>query len=211
MRKSLGVVKTTILGGVLFLLPFAVVVFLLGQVAAIIYPLVEKLQQYMPETGISLGTVSGATVLATLLLLAMCYLAGLVASRSFAARFAAKFEKSILLLFPRYAIWKNAMASNFGAPVGGVAMKPVLVTFDDAARVGFETDRSDGGLVTVYLPSAPDPWSGEVVHVPAERIAPLAVEFGEAAAVCESLGRQASRVVAKSAPPPLSPRSVTGG
>jgi uncharacterized membrane protein len=203
VRTSLGFVKTTILGGVLFLLPFAVVVFLLGQVVALIYPAIHAIQERLPGPSISLGVVSSATVLAAIMLLAICYFAGRIAQRSFAARFAARFEKSLLLLFPRYAIWKNAMASNLGGQLDGAATKPVLVTFDAAARVGFETARSDAGLVTVYLPSAPDPWSGQVVHVPADRVAPLAVDFGVAVAVCESLGRQANRVIDAAGSPPV--------
>ena len=199
MRDTLGVWKTTILGGALFLLPFAVVVFLVGQLAAILFPVVEALKPYMPDTGIPLGIVSSATLLAILLLAALCYVAGVVAQRSLAARFAARFEKSLLLLFPRYAIWKNAMASNLGNPADALAMKPVLVTLEGAARVGFETCRTEGGLVSVYLPSAPDPWSGEVVHVAAERVAPLTAAFGAALAVREPLGRRSE--AAAPAPP----------
>jgi hypothetical protein len=44
-------------------------------------------------------------------------------------------------------------------------------------------------LVTVYLPGSPDPWMGSVVILPAERVEPVAVEFGDAVAVCEQLGR----------------------
>lgn len=209
MKTSLGFIKTSIVGGVLFLLPFAVVVFLIGQVAALVYPAVQAIQERLPGNRLSFGVASGATVLAALLLLTACYVAGRIAERSFAARFAARFEKSLLVLFPRYAIWKNAMASNFGGQLDGITMTPVLVSFDDAARVGFETCRGHDGLVTVYLPSAPDPWAGEVLHVKAERVLPLAVDFGAVVALCESMGRQAGCVLAASAASAMNSPSVT--
>jgi uncharacterized membrane protein len=195
MRKTFGVWKTTILGGVIFLLPFAVVVFLLGQLAALIVSIAGKLDEYVPDA--TIGIVSSATIAATLLLVAICFLAGLAARRSFATRFSDKVEKTLLLLFPRYAILKNQMASNLASHAGQASMQPVLVRFDDAARIGFETDRAEGGLVTIYLPGAPDPWSGHLVHVAAERVTKLAAPFGDATAVCETLGRMASTVITK--------------
>ena len=203
MRKTFGVWKTTILGGVFFLLPFGVLVFLIGQVAYVISLVGGPLHQYLE--GWSLGGVSLTFVLATALVLAICYLAGLAARRSLGAKYTEKIERYLQMLFPRYGVLKDQMASNMGGRPSA-QMKPVMVTFNDAARLGFEVERSDAGAVTVYLPGAPDPWQGHVVHVPAERVSPLAVEFGEAVGICETLGRQSSRVVANTTPP-LSPRA----
>jgi uncharacterized membrane protein len=132
-------------------------------------------------------------------LAALCYLAGLAARRSFASRFAQKIEKNQLLLFPRYAIMKEQFAANLGEQLA-MAMKPVLVELEGAARVGFEVDRSAAGLVSVYLPGSPDPWQGMVVHVESARVRPLAADFAAAVALCESMGRQSSGVLAGLAP-----------
>lgn len=202
MRKTLGVWKTTVLGGVFFLLPFAIVVFLIGQVAYVISLVATPIAPYLVNR--SLGGISLTFVLATVLVLVVCYLAGLAARRSFGANFAGKIERYLLILFPRYGVLKDQFASNFGTKTAAPMMKPVMVTFDDAARLGFEVERTPAGAVTVYLPGAPDPWQGHVVHVPAERVAPLAVEFGEAVSICETLGRQAGRV-AENVVPPHSP------
>jgi uncharacterized membrane protein len=211
MKKTFGIWKTTILGGVFFLLPFAVVLFLIGQLAGIIYPVAEQIKPYLPES-LNFANVSLATVLATALLLASCYLAGLAARRSFAARFSEKVEKYLLLLFPRYAIVKDQMASNIGGDASRPQLQPVLVTFDDAARIGFEVERADAGPVTVFLPGSPDPWQGHVVHVPAERVARLAADFGQTVGICETLGRQASPVVAGArAQPTTSPHHLAPG
>jgi uncharacterized membrane protein len=203
MRKTLGVWKTTVLGGAFFLVPFAVVVFLIGQVAYVISLVATPMAPYLNKW--SIGGASLAIILATLLVVALCYLAGLAARRSLGARFSEKIERYLLILFPRYGVLKDQIASNFGSQTTSPSMKSVLVTFDDAARLGFEVERTPAGAVTVYLPGAPDPWQGHVVHVPAERVSPLAVEFGEAVAICETLGRQTGRVVENIAPPLSSP------
>lgn len=215
MHKTFGIWKTTVLGGVFFLLPFAVVLFLVGELAAILYPVAEQIQKYLPAS-LNVANISLATVLATLLLVVFCYAAGLMAQRKFATRFSSKVEKYLLLLFPRYAILKDQMASNIGGGASRPQLTPVLVTFDDAARIGFEVERVGAGLVTVFLPGSPDPWQGQVVHVPAERVAPLAADFGQVVGICETLGRQASAVVSHASPADAAtatfrPRSLTGG
>ena len=194
MRRHFSIWKTTILGGVIFLLPFAIVVFLIGQLAQIIYSIAAQLDWVVPQW--SMGGVSLAVLIATLGLVLLCYLAGLAARRSLGRQFSEKVERNLSLLFPRYVIWKSHLASNVvGADDGAAAMRPVLVTLDELARIGFEIERTaSADQVTVYLPGAPDPWTGHFVHVDAKRVKPLALTFAEAAALCESMGRGASRV-----------------
>lgn len=194
MRRHFSVWKTTILGGVIFLLPFAIVVFLIGQLAQLIYSIAAQLDWAALQW--SVGGVSLAVLLATCGLVLLCYLAGLAARRSLGRQFSEKVERNLSLLFPRYVIWKSQLASNVGADEGAAAMRPVLVTLDDVARIGFEIERTAAeGQATVYLPGSPDPWNGHVVHVGAERVKPLALSFAEAAALCESMGRGAGRVL----------------
>jgi uncharacterized membrane protein len=195
MRKTLSVWKTTVLGGLFFLLPFAVVVFLIGQVAAMIVPVAARIEPYIPDR-LNVGNVSLATVLAIALVLALCYLAGLVARRSFASRFSGKIEKYLLMLFPRYAIIKDQMASNIGGDASRPQLAPVVVAIGNVSRLAFEVERSADGAVTVYLPGSPDPWQGHVAQVAAESVKRLNADFGQVVAVCETLGRGAARVAA---------------
>ena len=39
-------------------------------------------------------------------------------------------------------------------------MTPVLITLDDYEQMAFEVERTAGGKVVVYLPGAPNSWSG---------------------------------------------------
>ena len=120
-----------------------------------------------------------------------------------------------MLFFPRYAIWKSQLASNFGTGQGDAGLQPVLVVFDELARIGFEIERTSGDralaietkdtvretaalagdAVTIYLPGSPDVWAGQLVHVGSERVRPLPLTFAEAAALCESMGRGAGAAV----------------
>jgi uncharacterized membrane protein len=192
MHHHFSIWKTTILGGIIFLLPFAIVVFLLGQLAQIIYSAAAHLDDAIPLPQWTVGGVSAAVVLVTLALLLLCYLAGLAARLSFSRRFSETIERNLLLLFPRYVVWKSQLAANVGVDAAHPGMHPVVVALDDHARIGFEIERAaGGGRVTVYLPGSPDPWTGFVIHVTAERVKPLPLGFHEATALCERMGRGA--------------------
>ena len=191
MRKTLGVWKTTVLGGVFFLLPFAVVVFIVGQISVIIAPVAAQIHTFLDARNLSLnfGKLSLATILAIVLVIFICYLAGFAARSALAASFSGKIEKTIIFMFPRYAILKDQMASNLGGHAIDPSMKPVLVRLEGFTRLGFETARAADGTVTVFFPGSPDPWQGHVALVAPERIEPAAADFSAAVTMCESLGR----------------------
>ena len=46
----------------------------------------------------------------------------------------------------------------------------VLVETDFGWQIGVETEKATGGLVAVFLPGAPNPHSGAVYFVPADRV-----------------------------------------
>lgn len=195
MHQHLSIWKTTVLGGIIFLLPFAIVVFLLGQVVQIIYSAAAKLDDAIALPQWTVGGVSTAVLIVTLALLLLCYLAGVAARLSWSRRFSETIERHLLLLFPRYAVLKSQLAANVGADAAHPGMHPVLVMFDDHARIGFEVNRSTAGdQTTVYLPGSPDPWTGHLIQVPESRIKPLALSFQQATALCEAMGKGASRI-----------------
>jgi uncharacterized membrane protein len=45
--------------------------------------------------------------------------------------------------------------------------------FGDATRVGLEIERTEDGQVVVCFPRSPNPWSGEVLILPAARVRKL--------------------------------------
>jgi len=159
----------------------------------------ESLGEILPGFVKTPGGIAVLIVLAIVILLFLCFGAGLLARRSFGRSLSQAFEKKLVVLFPRYAILKDQMADSIGGEQAKAQMKPVLIRFDDSMRIGFETERcEDKGLVSVYLPGSPDPWAGTVALMNADRIEPLNTDFGVAAATCEQLGRSSIAALAKS-------------
>ena len=198
LNKIIRFLKTTAIGGLLFLLPLMVIGALIGQLVPIVLSVAEFLGEHI--TIKTPGRIGLLIVLALASVLLLFFIAGLLARRSLGKRIMENFEKYLLLLFPRYAIIKDQMAGSIGGHETRPRMKPVLARFTDSLRVGFEIERTDTGLVTVFLPGSPDPWLGAVAIVSADRVESVGIEFGEAVAIFEQLGRGSAALCAGNRP-----------
>ncbi len=194
IQRHFGFLKTTALGGMLFLLPVLVIAVLVGQVAPLIVQVIEAVVGRLP-----LHTPAGIALLVGLslvLLVLICFLAGLAARVSIGRRLGHWLERQLIAFFPRYAIIRNQLADRVGSEPGGVQLKPVLIRWNEHRQLGFETDRANGWCA-VYLPGAPDTWAGKVVFVDSQRITPLQMEFSQAVSLCERLGTETLSELAK--------------
>jgi uncharacterized membrane protein len=206
VSKTFGFLKTTAIGGLIFLLPLAVIGGLLGYVYNIVSVICEWLKDYLP-----VDSASGTALLfliAVGILVLLCFLCGLAARRAIARKFSQFVEKYLIMVFPKYAIYKDILAGNVGGDAHGPSLDPITIRFDDAIRIGFEAGRTEQGLVIVYLPGSPDPWTGHVVLVAQDRIRPLETDFGETSGICERLGRDSAHLLASvggDRPPPVQP------
>jgi uncharacterized membrane protein len=193
-RKTFSFLRTTAIGGLVFLLPLAVVGGLLGYLYNLAHAVYQPLREYIPVDdayGVSL-----LFAIAVLIVLILCFACGLAARRAMGRRFSQTIEKRLVMVFPKYAIYKDIVAGNLGGDELAPTLKPVTVRLDDVIRIGFEAGRTPTGLVIVYLPGSPDPWLGAVVLVAADRVQPLDVTFNETAAICERLGRDSAHLLA---------------
>lgn len=189
-KRFINFLKTTAIGGLLFLLPLIVLGALIGQIAPVVISIASELNQHIPfKTPTGIAILIGISI--AIILLA-CFAAGMFARWSLGKRISNTFEQKLAILFPRYSILKDQMADTIGGDETRPQMQPVLVTFEECQRIAFETERDEKqGLATIYLPGSPDPWAGKVVMMPLDRVNRLNADFGQAAATCEQVGRGA--------------------
>ena len=173
MRKF---ILTTVLGGVLFLIPFVLVVVLLGKGFHIMHTVTKKVELSLPwDTVLSEPMVD---VIAILLLIGCCFIAGLAARSSRGRELQNRIDNLLLRLVPGYA-WIKGMTSSVSGEEAAAGFKPVWVRLDDQYQVGFEVDRCEGSLVAVFFPDAPDPRSGALSYVESDRVEDLDSSFNE--------------------------------
>lgn len=170
-------VRTTVLGGIVFLVPLAVLVLLAVKSAGVLRRLAQPVARVLPVQS-ALGFLTADLVVILALLLA-CFLAGLLAHVSLAQRLITKAETSVLWHVPGYGLVKaltDSVDTGASLPMQRT-MRPILAHFDDYTQLAFEVDQLDDGRRIVYLPSAPEPRAGTVLVLDAARVEPLPLSF----------------------------------
>jgi len=166
----LGFLKTTLIGGIVFLVPFIFAVFILGKAVALMGAVADPLARLAPVE--SVGGIAIVDLLAVLLVVLVCFLAGLAARTRAARRVAEGVEMRFLDRFPIYAFIKEMTASVAGSEAIG-ELTPILARLEDGWQIAFEVERDGAGTVVVYLPGAPNPWSGSICVMTEDRVQPL--------------------------------------
>lgn len=178
--------KTTVLGGILFLVPIIVFIAIIGKALQITGKLA------IPIAGL-LGAdkfvgIAVAELIAIALLVLICFIAGLAAKTPQAKKFVQSLEVNVLEKIPVYELLKTKAQSalSFEETEG---MTPVAARFDDSWQLAFEIERIDGGKVVLFVPGAPDPWSGSVCVVTEDRITPLDLTVKSTVNLMKRLGK----------------------
>jgi len=163
--------KTTILGGVLFLVPVVVLIAIIEKALGVAQKAAVPLADVIFRGTFLHDHAYVSDLLALGLLLVVCFLAGLAAKTSFARKSVDALEKKVLAKVPTYdSVKSKFLATLQSQSQEGEAMRPVLARFEDSWQIAFEVERIPGGIITVYVPGAPDPWSGSVCFMTEDRI-----------------------------------------
>jgi uncharacterized membrane protein len=181
-------IKTTILGGIIFLLPAALVLAVLSHAMGMAIKVAQPIshQLHLDKIG-KLAGIGIVTLVAVLLLIVVSFVAGVVARTRVAKRISGWFEKSLLGGMPQYQMVKS-MADGL-TQIENAQLKPVLVSVDDGAwQLGYSLEQLDAEHVAVFMPQAPTPMSGNVMYYPVERVRPLEITMLQATTLVKHIG-----------------------
>jgi len=177
--------KATMAGGLLFLLPVALIAIVLKQAIQLVEKIVRPISNYLPVEAV-VG-VWGETLLAAVVLILVSLVAGLVARTNVGRRIMRWFENSLLGGLPQYQMVKS-MAEGLAHVESAEGVDPALVSVEGGWQIGYLLEPLDNGWVTVFLPQAPTPMSGNVMYLPADRVRRLGITIGQAMALVKHIG-----------------------
>jgi uncharacterized membrane protein len=185
MREFL---KTTIIGGLLFLLPVALIVFILGYAVTVVTAFLQPVSKALglDKMAGDIGGVGAATAGALLLLVLASFAAGIFARTTLGTGVSGWLEDK-LQAFPQYRLVKG-MAQGLVHVESASDMKPVLVGIEGGWQLGYLLEELEHGWVAVFVPQAPSAISGVVMYLPADRVRQLGVTMGEAMNVLNGIG-----------------------
>ncbi|WP_372845787.1 DUF502 domain-containing protein [Pontiella sp.] len=190
--------KTTLLGGVIVILPTIILGFafkwLFGMVGNGIKPLTDLVVNTMTLPDRFDQPIATAIVLSVIVL--GCFFVGLLVRTRMGQWIYHSFENSVLSKAPGYKMVKETVNQFLGkkeSPFSSVAL--VQVFENDMMMTGFITDRHDNGMVTVFVPTGPNPTSGFIYHLKAEFVHPVEVSVEDAMRSVISCGAGSEKLI----------------
>ena len=178
-------VKTSLLGGLVVLLPVGVLLivfnWLYDTLRDLLQPVTRDYRGFLERSELPvLSWPQVAEALAVLLVLAVlvavCFLTGVVLRTAVGRWFHGRIEEYVLKLAPGYNLVKETVLQFFGdkpSPFKSVAFVRIFGPDTPTMATAFITDRHPNGWFTVFVPTGPNPTSGQIFHVPGECVTEL--------------------------------------
>lgn len=170
--KPLGILKTTVLGAVLVVVPIGIIGFALWQVVSIVRAAVLPIVEALPFA--SKFTSAAVVAIALLLVVLLCFLTGVVVRTRWGAAVRGWIERCLFERIPGYSMIRTLIHQYLGHE-DQRKFRPVLIDLygSDSRAIGFEIEELGDGTVAVFLPSVPAATLGQVQIVPEARITPM--------------------------------------
>ena len=182
MMKGLAeFTKTTLIGGVLIVLPIYLSILLLAKTIAGVTALIAPVTAQLP------AALQFRQVIAMLVVIFTCFLAGLLVRTGPGLRAKNAMERNLLERIPGYALIRGLTARVAGRQEDET-FAVALVEIEDALVPAFIVEEHDDGAYTVFVPSVPTPAAGAIYILPRERVHLVDMPFAKAASVITKWG-----------------------
>lgn len=178
MDRIKAFIKTSILGGVAVILPTVLLALLFRWLFRWITGIIQPLTNLLISKGQFQEIV--ADILAIAIILAICFVVGVVV-KTRAGRFIQEnLEERVLQLAPGYPTIKSVVMQFLGkerSPFSSVAL--VQPFGNKTLLTAFITDVHEDGRYTVFVPTGPNPTTGFIFHLQPELVHPVNVPVEE--------------------------------
>jgi uncharacterized membrane protein len=169
--------KTTILGGLLVIIPLFLVYLILAEAVDLLVSIVQPIAEMLPKDWIE--TEREARILSFLLLVALCFLTGLVTRTHIGISVGNWLERTVLHRMPGYRIARTLTRQFTGSEEANQFAPAVMRFGDEDLVLAYIIEEHDNGYLTLLLPGSPVGTAGGLRYVPGERVKRLKAPLGE--------------------------------
>jgi len=168
MKGLIDFIKTTVIGGVVVIVPLTVFVIVLGVLLDSLIGLTSKVAEQFPDSPLS-STVM-VVLVAVLAIVLLCFFTGLLLSTRPGKALTAFLERHIAQRIPLYGVLKNLTAQFVG--MRGTQFQPVEADLYGASTwvLGFIVEDLPDGRLAIFVPSIPMVTVGQVFYIPKDRV-----------------------------------------
>jgi uncharacterized membrane protein len=192
MRSLYQFLKTTLVGGLVVLVPVAVCAYIIAAVVKTVHGALTPMAKLLPME--SLGGIAVAELIAILMVVILGFLFGLLVRTGGGRALGSWVEGKLFNLLPGYELIKkiSAQFAGGGKETFGV---PVLVKVGDSRQIGFLVEEHTSGEVTVFVPAGPTLTIGTVHIISAERVEKLNAKLSQVIDCITKVGLGSERLL----------------
>ena len=192
-NKGVRFITTTVIGGLLFLVPVGFLGFVLYEVFGFMMIIAEPMADWIPVD--TVGGVALANLIAVLAVILLSFFAGLIARNALASAMVKRLESKVLMRIPGYTLIKGIKGGFDSNETNH--FKPVSLSLGTAERLGFEVQKLADGRSMVFIPSVPNALSGITQILPPDQVTYLDVPFTHIMEFVEKYGHGAEELLAR--------------
>lgn len=193
--KKLGLfIQTTILGGVVVILPVTVLFLVFRWIFLRLTNAIQPFTDMITARAEIKEILADALVVLTIL--TVCFLVGIAVKTTLGGWFYRTFERRFLIKTPGYSLVKETLIQFISAkksPFSSVALAQIFG--NDTLVSAFVTDQHADGSYTVFVPTGPNPTSGNIYHLPGRYVYPIDVSVEDAMRSIISCGAGSSKLL----------------
>ncbi len=188
MNKAIEFIKTTLIGGLLVILPVVVIFVLIKRAVVTVRAALEPITSFLPED------VDLPGLIALLIVLAGCFLAGLVVRTGIGQRISQAIERHVLDRIPGYGLLRN-LGRRIAGEEEGVTFTVALVEIENSLVPAFLVEQHEDGSYTVFVPAVPTPTVGSVYIMRREQVHPVDIPFARAVGCLTKWGARSGELL----------------
>ena len=166
LDKALDFVRTTVIGGALFLLPIFFVVFIMAKLVGLMRRFTEPLAESLGVT--TVAGVAASTIVTVIGVVLGAFLVGLIGRTKVGQGVLNWIQEGVAAALPQFSLIHD-MAKNLGTNEGP-EMPVVLVPTDAGWALGLLMEAPVGDWHAIYLPGAPAMGSGSVAYAHTDQV-----------------------------------------
>jgi uncharacterized membrane protein len=172
MRRIRLFLQTTLLGGLVVVLPVAILYFVGRWIVKVIASTLQPLTPLLGPDYNQYSLLAHLIVLTFLLLI--CFLIGLAVRTQFGGLLYGIIERRVLKIAPGYSLVKETIVQLLGKERPPFSTAVLARPFGNETLVSaFITDSHSDGSHTVFVPTGPNPTSGFIFHLPHSAVFPI--------------------------------------
>lgn len=189
MKRVSEFVASRLIAGVLIVTPIYLAVLLLLKAMKSLTIVVRPLLKLLPES------LHAEQALSLTVVLIACFLIGLMVRTRPGQRVWERIERALFQRIPGYEIFRS-FTRRLAGQTQDEAWTPAMAEIQDGLVPAFIIEELEGGLVTIFVPSAPTPFAGDIYVLSRDRVYPLDVPFTQAIKAVSRWGSGSKYLVA---------------